>query len=91
MKGGEIELFAQLLLESRTCDYLEWLDKELIMTANNNINKDKLLVLLSATRKQTNHKAYHIPWSREFIPTSWISLASTLCTQGLFTPVAGAV
>ena len=59
------------------------------MTNNNNINKDSLLVLLSAKRKPTNHKAYHIPWSQEIIPTSRISLASTLCTQGLFTPVAG--
>ena len=60
------------------------------MTANNNINKDSLLVLLSAKRNTANHKAYHIPWSQEIIPTCRISLASTLCTQGLFTPVAGA-
>ena len=59
------------------------------MTDNNNINKDSLLVLLSAKRKPVSHKAYHIPWSRESIPTSQISLASTLCTQGLFTPVVG--
>ena len=77
-----MELFDQLLLESRTCAYIEWLDKELIMTANNNINKDSILVLLSAKRKPANHKAYHIPWSREIIPTSRISLASTLSTQG---------
>ena len=63
MKGDEMELFAQLLLESRTCAYIEWLDNELIMTANNNINKDSLLVLLSAKRNPTNHKALHIPWS----------------------------
>ena len=84
-----MELFAQLLLESRTGAYIEWLDNELIMTANNNINKDSLLVLLSRKRKPANHKAFHIPWSRKIIPTSRISLASTLCTQGLFTPVAG--
>ena len=89
MKCAEIELIAQLLLESRTCAYIEWLDKELIMTANNNINKDPLLVLLSAKRKPANHKALHIPWSWEIVPTSRISLASTLCTQGLFTSVAG--
>ena len=59
------------------------------MADNNNINKDPLLVLLSAKRKPTNHKAHHIPWSQEIIPTSRISLVSTLCTQGLFTPVAG--
>ena len=59
------------------------------MANNNNITKDSLLVLLSAKRKPANHKAYHIPWSREIIPTSRISLASTLCTQGLFTPVSG--
>ena len=88
MKGDEIELFAQLLLESRTCDYLEWLDKELITAANDNINKDPLLALLSTKRNPANHKAYHIRWSQESIPISRISLASTLCTQGLFTPVA---
>ena len=60
------------------------------MTANNNINNDSLLVLLSAKRKPANHKAYHIPWSQKIIRTSRISLASTLCTQDLFTPIAGA-
>ena len=89
MKGDKIELFVQLLLESRIGAYIEWLDNELIMTANNNTNKDLLLELLSTKRNPANHKAYHIPWSQESIPTSWISLASTLCTQGLFTPVAG--
>ena len=84
-----MELFAQLLLESRTGAYLEWLSNERIMTANNNINKDLLLVLFSAKRKPANHKAYHIPWSQKIIPTSRVSLASILCTQGLFTPVAG--
>ena len=86
-----MELIAQLLLESRTCAYIEWLENKLIMAANNNINKDSLLVLLSAKRKSANHKALHIPWSRETIFTSRISLASTLCTQGLFTPVGGNV
>ena len=84
-----MELFAQSLLEIRTGAYIEWLDNELIMTANNNINKDSLLVLLPTKKKPANHKAYHIPWSREIISTSRISLASTLCTQGLFTPIAG--
>ena len=59
------------------------------MAINNNINKDSLLVLLSAKRKPASHKAYHIPWSQEIIPTCRISLVSTLCTQGLFTPIAG--
>ena len=59
------------------------------MAINNIISKDSLIVLLSAKRKPANHKAYHIPWSRDIIPTSRISLASTLCTQGLFTPVVG--
>ena len=80
----------QPLLESRTCAYIEWLDNKLIMTANNNINKDSLLELLSAKRNPANHKALHIPWSREIIATGRISLVSTLCTQGLFTPIAGA-
>jgi len=35
MKGGEMELFAQLLLQSRTGAYIEWLDKVIIMTAKN--------------------------------------------------------
>ena len=59
------------------------------MAINNNINNDSLLLLLSAKRKPANHKALHIPWSQEAIPTSRISLASTLCTHDLFTPVAG--
>ena len=84
-----MELFAQPLLENRTGAYIEWLDNKLIMTANNNLNKDSLLELLSAKRNPTNHKAYHIRWSWETIHTSQISLASTLCTQGLFTHVAG--
>ena len=65
-----MELIAQLLLESRTSAYIEWIDNKLIMAANNNINKDSVLVLLSAKRKPTNHKAYHNPWSQEIIPTS---------------------
>ena len=52
-----MELFAQPLLESRTGAYIEWVDNELIITANDNINKDSLLVLLSAKRKPTNHRA----------------------------------
>ena len=56
-----MELIAQPLLESRKGAYIEWLDKELIMTANNNINKDSLLALLSAKRNPANHKVYHIP------------------------------
>ena len=91
MKGEEMELIAQLWLESRTCAYIEWLENKLIVVANNNIKKDSLLVLLPAKRKPANHKTYHIPWSQEIIPTSQISLASTLCTQGLFTPIAGNV
>ena len=77
------------MIEGRIGAYIEWLDNKLIMTANNNINKDSLLELLSAKRNPANHKALHIPWSREIIPTSRISLASTLCTQGLFTPIVG--
>ena len=61
MKGDETELFAQPLLENRTGAYIEWLDNKLIMTANVNLHKDSLLVLLSAKRKPANHKAYHNP------------------------------
>ena len=46
-----MELIAQLLLESRIDVYIEWLDNELSMTANNNINKDSLLVFLPAKMK----------------------------------------
>ena len=46
-----MELIAQLLLESRTCAYIESLDNKLIMAANNNINKDSLLVLLSVKKE----------------------------------------
>ena len=84
-----MELFAQPLLENRIGAYIECLDNKLIMISNINLHKDSLLVLLSTKRKPANHKAYHIPWSQESIPTSRISLASILCTQGLFTPVAG--
>ena len=34
MKDGEMDLITQLLLESRTCVYIEWLANKLIMTAN---------------------------------------------------------
>ena len=85
-----MELIVQLLLESRMGAYIEWLDNKLIMTANINLHKDSLLVLLSAKRKPVNHKALHILWSREAILTSRVSLASTLCTQVLFYPVVGA-
>ena len=51
MKYGEMDLFAQLLLESRIGAYLEWLSNERSMTANNNRNKDLLLVSLS-TKKE---------------------------------------
>ena len=51
MKDGKMVLIAYHLLESRIGAYIEWLDKELIMTAINNINKDSLLVLLSAKKE----------------------------------------
>ena len=51
MKDDEMERIAQLLLESRIGAYIEWLDNQLTMATNNNINKDSLLVLLSATKK----------------------------------------
>ena len=60
MKGDEIELIAQPLLESRTCAYIERLDNKSIMTANNNINKDLLLALLFAKGNPANPKALHI-------------------------------
>ena len=56
MEGDEIELIAQLLLESRVGAYIEWLDNKLIMAVNNNINKDSLLVLLSVKETQQTIK-----------------------------------
>ena len=53
-----MELIAQLLLESRLYAYIEWLDNKLIMTANNNINKDSLLELLSVKRNQQTIKLF---------------------------------
>jgi hypothetical protein len=35
MKDGKMILIAQPLLESRTGAYIEWLDNELIISANN--------------------------------------------------------
>ena len=61
MKGGKMDLIAQLLLESRIGAYVEWLDTQLIIAINNYINKDSLLVSLSAKRKLANYKAHHIP------------------------------
>ena len=51
MKGDEMELLAQPLLENRTGAYIDLLDNKLIVTANNNINKDPLLALLSTKKK----------------------------------------
>ena len=34
MKDGKMDQFPQLLIETRTGAYLEWLDNELIRTAN---------------------------------------------------------
>ena len=48
-----MDLIAQLLLESKTCAYLEWLANEVIMTVNKNDYKDELLVMLFANKKKT--------------------------------------
>ena len=47
-----MDLIAQLLLESRIGASIEWLTNELIMTANKNIHKVSLLVMLY-TKKET--------------------------------------
>ena len=49
-----MDLIAQLLLESRTGAYIEWLANELIMTANKIEYKDTCLVMLST--HATTHK-----------------------------------
>ena len=56
-----MELIAQPLIASRTIAYIEWLNNKIIMTPNDNINKDSLLEVLSAKRNLANDKAYHIP------------------------------
>ena len=63
-----MDLIAQLLLESRTGAYIEWLANELILLIKY-IHKDSLLVMFFAKKENpANHKAYHILWSREIIP-----------------------
>ena len=47
-------------------------------------------MLPQTKREQQTYIAYHILESQETIPTSRVSLVSTLCTQGLFTLIAGA-
>ena len=46
MKGDKMKLIAQLLIESRTGAYIEWLVNELMMTANKIEYKDARLVML---------------------------------------------
>ena len=46
MKDDKIVLIAYHLLESNTCAYIEWLVKELMMTANEIEYKDTRLVML---------------------------------------------
>ena len=61
MKDGEMDLFAQLLFESRTDAYLEWLDNELIMTTNK--KHTQVFTTSIAFRKKRNpatQKVYHI-------------------------------
>ena len=46
MKDGYLILIAYHLLESSTSAYIEWLDNELMMTANKIEYKDACLVIL---------------------------------------------
>ena len=69
MKGGEIELLAQLLLESRTCAFIEWLDNGLMMTANKIKYKDARLVMLPADVITHKLDSLAYPWSL-FFPLS---------------------
>ena len=55
MKNDEIDVIAQLLLESRTNAYKEWLVNEVIMTANKLDCKDELLVMLFAYKNKTTN------------------------------------
>ena len=73
MKSGEMELIAQLLLESSTSAYIEWLVNEPIRLLIKIKYKDTRLVMLPAN---ANHKpdglAY--PWSL-FLFSCRVSLA----------------
>ena len=48
MKGKEMELIAKLLLESRTCAYIEWVVDELMQLLIKIEYKDARLVMLPA-------------------------------------------
>ena len=48
MKDGEMVLIAYHMLESSIGAYIEWLVKELMLTANKIEYKDACLVMLSA-------------------------------------------
>jgi hypothetical protein len=69
MKGGEMILITQPLLESSTNAYLKWLVKEVKCLLIKLDFKDELLVMLFA--KQINHKPYILSYFlrvRKYIP-----------------------
>ena len=68
MKGGEMELFAQLLLESSIDAYIEWLVNELMLTANKIEYKDALLVMLLQMQQIHKLDSLAYPWSLFFSP-----------------------
>jgi hypothetical protein len=62
MKGGEMSMIAQPLLERRTGAYLEWLVNEVKWLLIKLDYKDERLVILFAKQKKlTSLIAYHIP------------------------------
>ena len=68
MKDGQIDLIAQLLLESRTGAYIEWLVNELMMTANKIEYKDARLVMLPAYAITHEPDSLAYSWSLFFPP-----------------------
>ena len=59
-------LIAYHLLESSIGDYLEWLDNELMMTANKIEYKDVRLVMLPADAITQKLDSLFFPWSLLF-------------------------
>ena len=63
-----MDLIAQLLLESRTCAYIDWLDDNFIRLIIIIHNKDALLVLLSAKENQQTIKPIIFLGVRKLFP-----------------------
>ena len=72
-----MELFAQLLLESRTGAYIEWLENELIKAANNNMNKDPSVPTRRIHHTMATRKTY--PTNGNNFPTPKGMISFMVC------------